>query len=273
MRALVPLQIVCTSIAVCLAIWLWSAGLFVVLGPTSARWSLLATALAAASSLIAAALVRSRRAPAIVGGVLGLAALTAAALFPYAVLRASGSTVESWPGQVTGAAFDRLRVVQLNVNHDYPRLARLDQRATEIAALLEREQADLVVLNEVWHTLDEPNLAHTLATRLGMHAVYARANGSRRLLGFEEGTAILSRYPLRSSERLTLRPNATLFERRIALIAEIALPWGNARVVGTHLHHQRPDVAERQSLDLLEHLRTSGGAASPGRRRLQSDDR
>jgi endonuclease/exonuclease/phosphatase family metal-dependent hydrolase/phosphatidylglycerophosphate synthase len=88
-----------------------------------------------------------------------------------------------------------LTVLSANLWHDWPRQRRAEERMEAFAGLVEAERADVVLLQEVMRAsllrVDE-----RLAARLGMAYAYARANGSRARIGFEEGVAVFSRLPL-----------------------------------------------------------------------------
>ncbi len=70
----------------------------------------------------------------------------------------------------------QLTVLSANLWHDWPRFRRIKERLEDFARLAEREQADVILLQEVARTrairADE-----WLADRLGMVSVYSRANG------------------------------------------------------------------------------------------------
>lgn len=130
-----------------------------------------------------------------------------------------------------------LRVLTLNVLHGYPDFERLSERMDLIAAELRRRQPDLALLQEVPWTRRLGSGAAYLAERAGLNHVYARANGNRYAILFEEGEAILSRYPLGGARVQELAPRAGFFEHRIALHATAQTPWGAVHAVSTHLTH------------------------------------
>ena len=113
---------------------------------------------------------------------------------------------------------------------------------------------DILILQEVWHTPAHGNMAERLAADLEMNYVYARANGSRRLIGFEEGSAVLSRFPITRASRLVLSPRQPWWETRIALVAAIDLGSEEMTVVGAHLAYQDQKCTERQTMDLIARI-------------------
>src|SRR5690606_24696410 len=113
--------------------------------------------------------------------------------------------------------------------------------------------ADVLVLQEAWHTRDHGGFSKRLAEECGMLFVYARASGSKRFLGVEEGSAILSRYPILRARRVAFEARRFILERRIALVATIGVPGAEPlTIVGTHFSHGRDGaVAVAQARELL----------------------
>jgi endonuclease/exonuclease/phosphatase family metal-dependent hydrolase len=128
-----------------------------------------------------------------------------------------------------------LRVVNLNVLHGFPADARLADRLDLIANELVRLDADVALLQEVPWTLGTGSGAARLAQRTGLNYLALRANGNRFAIAFEEGSVILSRYPLADVSWIELAPRAGPFEHRIALAATADTDWGPIRLVVTHL--------------------------------------
>jgi endonuclease/exonuclease/phosphatase family metal-dependent hydrolase len=149
-----------------------------------------------------------------------------------------------------------LRVLSLNMLHGFPRFEHLDARLDLIAAEIQRLDPDIVCLQEVpWHW---GSAARDLAERTGLNYLYLRANGNRWAILFEEGEAILSRYPLRDAAFTELEARAGPFEHRVALQATSVTPWGDLRVVSTHLTNGDPAVNEAQAASLVAFLTASG---------------
>ena len=243
-----------------------------VVQPDLAQRALVAAALAGILAIGAAALA-GRAHPAVRVTVLSLGLLAASSSPAFVALLARQPPAEpqaaggSAPAG-SSAATDRLRILQLNAYHGYPdregRLAGLSagapaasdrlERADRLASAINRLRPDVVVLQEAWCTVTEGCLADRLAEDLELHAVYARANGSLRWLGFEEGAAILSRYPIAVPETWPLLPDRDRFERRIALTARIDFPALPFEVVGVHVANGDPELAAAQSQHLLGQL-------------------
>ena len=146
----------------------------------------------------------------------------------------------------------RLRIVQLNALHHYPDRIDLDERERRLIEAVGRLNADVVILQEAWRYVDRRPLVEVLGQELSMASVYARANGSRRLLGFEEGAAVLSRYPIVAAEVSELQPRKHLFDRRIALRADIDVGGGRIEtVLGVQLTRGDLGVSEAQTRQLV----------------------
>lgn len=148
--------------------------------------------------------------------------------------------------------------MSLNVLHDFPHFSYLSQRLDLIAEEIRRQDADLVCLQEVPWTLHLRSGARYLAERAGMNYLYLRANGNRWAILFEEGEAILSRYPLQEIAFSELRPRPQFFEHRVALAATAVTPWGDVRVVTTHLTNGAAEINHAQALSLLAFVTAQG---------------
>ena len=127
-----------------------------------------------------------------------------------------------------------LTIISANLWHDWPRYRNLPQRLESFAQLIESEHADIVLLQEVART-PELQVDEWLAARLGMAYVYSRANGHQQAIGFEEGLAVFSRFPLQTPYLRQLGGGENSFVRRLALGASIETPFGNLLAVSVHL--------------------------------------
>lgn len=129
-------------------------------------------------------------------------------------------------------------VLCANLWHDWPRGRRLAERLDAFAELVLAESVDLVLLQEVMRS-SAVHADEWLSERLDMDYVYARAHGHRGLTGFEEGVAILSRFPLRAAAAAALGPRPGRFLRRLALAARIEVGGAGLVAVTTHLALRR----------------------------------
>jgi endonuclease/exonuclease/phosphatase family metal-dependent hydrolase len=254
---------------------LWLAGAFRALRP-ELFGSLLALALLGGMLLGGWAGWRLWRQPGdparLAGMLVGLAAAASAVCFAVRVL---GNT--EGPQRLVNRPFmsaqapQRLRLVDLNVLHGYPEFTDHEERFADTTAALRALAPDILVLQEAWSTAEHGNMAERLAEALGLHHVYARANGSQRLIGFEEGAAILSRFPLKSAHRLVLPPRQPWWENRIALVAELDLGGETLTVVGAHLTCHGDEANEAQAQSLVQRLPTRGLVLVAGDLNADSD--
>lgn len=129
---------------------------------------------------------------------------------------------------------ESLTILSANLWHDYPRFRELEARLEALALIVEQEGVDVLLLQEVART-PQIKTDTWLADRLGFASVYARANGHKNAIGFEEGLAVLSRHPLSRPQVRQLSPASNPFARRIGLAASIQTPFGSVNAVSAHL--------------------------------------
>jgi endonuclease/exonuclease/phosphatase family metal-dependent hydrolase len=98
-----------------------------------------------------------------------------------------------------------------------------------------------------------------LADRLGFALASTRANGDLDAIGFEEGPAVLSRFPLDDVRVHQLTRGRNPFVRRGALTARVETPLGPLRVVSAHL-----GVLERHNAHQIRRLRAWVDEVSAG---------
>lgn len=157
-------------------------------------------------------------------------------------------TLRIQPEAVGQPICNRLTVLSANLWHDWPRFHRLEDRLSAFVKLIETYQVDLLLVQEVVRTRSF-KADRWLADRLKMAYVYSRANGSERI-GFEEGLAIFSRFPIHPVPYLRqLSRNCIPFVRRLVLGAAIATPCGEVLAFSVHLGLLRSQNA-RQLHDL-----------------------
>lgn len=126
-----------------------------------------------------------------------------------------------------------LTVMSANLWHDWPFRRRLPLRLEAFAQLVEKERADVVLLQEVIRT-PQIQADDWLGKRLEMAFVYSRVNGDEEAIGFEEGLAVLSRFPLIDPQMKNLGAGEGLY-RRMALAVEVHSPFGNLWAISVHL--------------------------------------
>ncbi len=128
----------------------------------------------------------------------------------------------------------RLTVISANLWHDWPQRRRALERLEAFALLVEQHQADILLLQEVARTTDFWT-DRWLASRLNMAYVYSRANGHLQGIGFEEGVAVFSRFPLSQPVLRQLNPGQNQFVHRMALGTKIHSPCGDLLAFSVHL--------------------------------------
>lgn len=129
---------------------------------------------------------------------------------------------------------DGLTVISANLWHDWPQYRRAQQRLEAFARLAEEQRADILLLQEVSRTT-RFRTDEWLAARLGMAYTYSRANGHLDGIGFEEGLAVFSRYPLGEPVLRQLSAPGDKLVRRLALGAPVNSPCGNLLAFSVHL--------------------------------------
>ncbi len=142
-----------------------------------------------------------------------------------------------------------ITALSANLWHDWPRRRGLLERLESFAQLVETEKADVVLLQEVSRTR-ELRVDEWLAHRLGMAYAYSRANGHEAAIGFEEGLAVFSRFPLIKPHLRQLGIGTNPFVRRLALGATVDTPCGGLLAFSVHLGLRR-----RHNAIQLSHLR------------------
>jgi endonuclease/exonuclease/phosphatase family metal-dependent hydrolase len=142
--------------------------------------------------------------------------------------------ISGHPSPAAAPAPVAVTVLSANLWHDWPRQRRWPARLEALARLVEAEQAGVVLLQEVARTASL-RADEWLARRLGMDGLYLRANGACAAIGFEEGVAILSRYPLGPPRLCQFGARLNPFVRRVALGALVATPAGPLGAVSVHL--------------------------------------
>jgi endonuclease/exonuclease/phosphatase family metal-dependent hydrolase len=121
----------------------------------------------------------------------------------------------------------------------------LEVRLAMAADELRRLSPDIVALQESSVSRRRGNVAARLAAHLGY--AYAHAPATRRVFGlglldrlavwimnFEEGPAILSRFPIRGQTIYDLPRCAKFFDPRVALRVDVETPTGMLAVISTH---------------------------------------
>ncbi len=143
-----------------------------------------------------------------------------------------------------------LTVISANLWHDWPKYRRMSARLDDFAHLVEEEGADIILLQEVART-PSFHVDEWLEQRLGMAYVYSRANGHHGAIGFEEGLAVFSRFPLREPHLKQLDTGSNPFVRRLVLGASVETPCGDLLAFSAHL-----GLSPQQNAKQVERLRS-----------------
>ncbi len=174
-------------------------------------------------------------------------------------------------------------VVTFNLLHgfgDAVNDATLDDRLNIVAREMIAARPDAVLFQEASVTFPEAhcNVIETLASLVNSalegeaetyNWVYARSNGFSDLIGFEEGSAVLSLYEILSSDVTVYRHNpSTLPEFRIALRATLRGQAGHIDLFGTHLTNREDMegselVRTLQARELAEEIIPGRGNGNP----------
>ncbi len=121
--------------------------------------------------------------------------------------------------------------------------ARLERRLDMVARALRALDPDVVALQESSWGWWRGNVAARLGRALSLRHVYAPATSRVvplvgplvvRAIGFSEGPAVLSRFPVLGWEAHSLPRCQRRLDARVALRAELDTPWGPVEVVSTH---------------------------------------
>jgi len=186
------------------------------------------------------------------------------------------SAAQGRPGKLA------IRVVTFNVYHGYPLCAHIERRFELLRDALVARAPDLVLLQEISVSMLYGHLPARLVDGLKAagreyHLAYSPANGSVAEGGaFEEGSAILSRWPIAQSEVRRLAADHPVWrnhhgyeyvEHRIALRAAVTLPTGaRLDVYGTHITdvaaHEGANARQLQIADLVRFVDERTGRAA-----------
>ena len=167
----------------------------------------------------------------------GMIAHTLVSILPFV----AGLLICLSAGQASAGSEDGvrpLRVVTYNLLHDgagsgfLDGHTRLEERLEMTIRELQTLDPDIIAVQEASDSRRHGNVPERLAGALGLHVVFAPATehlfGLRPLdrlivglLGFKEGSAILSRFPIMASEVYELPRCGSWIDRRILLRTEL----------------------------------------------------
>ena len=132
------------------------------------------------------------------------------------------------------------------------------ERQPAILSVLREQDADIVFLQEAWWQEGEPSQAEWLGGELGMFV--APTDGLRVDGGVSLGNAMLSRWPIVSSQIHRLPDSSGAPGYRHAIAAMVETPQGRMWTVCTHLDHRfdasRTRMAQCKALcEIVDQLR------------------
>ncbi len=246
--------------AVCQAS-LWKIGYA---GPTV--WTIFLGSCAAASIFLLGwglfGLRSAAKKVAIANLVIAMGTACAVGFFVFQVLSNEDGPIPVWSpkpyvdGKTVPTVRTKIRLFNLNVLHGYPDFEKQNHRYRDIVTEFKRLDADILVLQETWTVAPDGCMAERLGLELRCNFAYARANGLVSHIGFEEGGAILSRFPILEAKRIQLKPRSPWWENRVALQAKLDFQGlTTLTVVGVHLSNS--PSADAQAEYLLDILRES----------------
>jgi endonuclease/exonuclease/phosphatase family metal-dependent hydrolase len=141
-----------------------------------------------------------------------------------------------------------ITILSSNLCHDWPFHRRMSSRLEAFARLVEAQNADIILLQEVAR-LSRLEVDKWLSQRLGMTYVYTRVNGHQDEIGFEEGLAVFTRYPIKDAQLKVMGDQINPFIRRMGLAASLETPWGEFLAFSVHL-----SLRNGRNIDQLEGL-------------------
>jgi endonuclease/exonuclease/phosphatase family metal-dependent hydrolase len=142
-----------------------------------------------------------------------------------------------------------VRVMSYNLHSGFDVTGRMDLEA--LAQTIEREQADVIALQEVsrgWIINTSADMLTWLSQRLNLPYVWGSTADALW------GNAILSRYPIGEVQLHAMPNNDEVHPARGFLVAVLDVGGAPLRVMATHFHHADPDGTKRlpQSQAMLD---------------------
>ncbi len=128
-----------------------------------------------------------------------------------------------------------IRILSYNIHHGAPAGTTAPINLDNIAAVIKSQNPDLVALQEVDKNTNRSTVdqAKVLGEKLGMSHFFSK---SINYNGGEYGVAILSRYPIVSTERILLSNKVSGGEQRTLGVATVEIPeLGKVKLATAHL--------------------------------------
>lgn len=152
-----------------------------------------------------------------------------------------------------------VKALSWNLHHGAGLDGKID--LTRIAGFIKKQEADLVVLQEVDNRCKRSgniDQAAELAKLTGLHGAFGAAMPYD---GGQYGLAILSKHPIGKTEVIRLPGSG---EPRIGFLAEIQIPGQPITLVSTHLDHRSGENRVAQAKELLTALEKIPGPVIVG---------
>jgi endonuclease/exonuclease/phosphatase family metal-dependent hydrolase len=132
----------------------------------------------------------------------------------------------------------------------------------KVKEILKEQDCDILALQEIVESPDRENIAKSIANDLGYEYVYHRAfTDDRHGKSYDLGNAILSKFPIKSSEHITLSreddyKGDSLTEPRRACKAQLKIKGKSLTILSVHLGYSRGEELTEVRKKQLESLTT-----------------
>ncbi len=163
----------------------------------------------------------------------------------------SGDTLDTLPADTDSPGAWTFSVLTINLLHDFPTLADIDERTDMVANAINLLQPDLVALQEVSASGLHTSRAEVLADSTGYVAYWEPVNDYGAV--FQEGPGILSKWPIVWAETYELpHAEASGFGKRGVAVARVQTPHGSIVAISTHLTDETPEKQADQAVAVYE---------------------
>lgn len=153
-----------------------------------------------------------------------------------------------------------LHVGTQNLLHDFPKFHKVEERFSRLIEKIRTQDLDIIGLQEASWIAGIGLIPGKIAEQLGYHYIFYVSEGAGRILGFLNGMAIISRYPIMEQEILTFRHQRGLFERRSVIRALILTPYGPVNFYSAHLSGATDLLNLQQTRELTAFIGQHRGA-------------
>lgn len=168
-----------------------------------------------------------------------------------------------------------LHVGTQNLLHDFPKFHKVDERFSRLIEEIKIQDLDIIGLQEASWIAEIGLVPEKIAEQLGYHYIFFVSEGAGRILGFLNGMAILSRYPIVEQEMLTFSHQRGLFERRSVIRALVLTPYGPVNFYSAHLSGATDLLNLQQTRELtafVDQHRRAGPSLITGDFNFHGDD-